>query len=40
LKVRSAVSNAIAFMKSEEFGSFSKYIWAFTNGNLLSTTKT
>jgi DNA-3-methyladenine glycosylase I len=33
LKVRSAVSNAIAFMKiQEEFGSFSKYIWGFTNG--------
>jgi DNA-3-methyladenine glycosylase I len=33
LKVRSAVSNAIAFMKvQEEFGSFSKYIWGFTDG--------
>jgi DNA-3-methyladenine glycosylase I len=33
LKVRSAVSNAIAFMKVQnEFGSFSKYIWGFTNG--------
>jgi DNA-3-methyladenine glycosylase I len=33
LKVRSAVSNAIAFMKiQDEFGSFSKYIWGFTNG--------
>jgi DNA-3-methyladenine glycosylase I len=33
LKVRSAVSNAIAFMKvQEEFGSFSKYIWGFTGG--------
>ena len=33
LKVRAAVSNAIAFMKvQEEFGSFSKYIWNFTNG--------
>jgi DNA-3-methyladenine glycosylase I len=33
LKVRSAVSNAQAFMTiQEEFGSFSKYIWAFTNG--------
>jgi DNA-3-methyladenine glycosylase I len=33
LKVRSAVSNAIAFMNvQEEFGSFSKYIWAFTDG--------
>lgn len=33
LKVRATVSNAIAFMKvQEEFGSFSKYIWEFTNG--------
>jgi DNA-3-methyladenine glycosylase I len=33
LKVHSAISNAIAFMKiQEEFGSFSKYIWNFTNG--------
>jgi DNA-3-methyladenine glycosylase I len=33
LKVRSAVSNAQAFMIiQEEFGSFSKYIWNFTNG--------
>jgi DNA-3-methyladenine glycosylase I len=33
LKVRSAVSNATAFMMiQEEFGSFSKYIWNFTNG--------
>jgi DNA-3-methyladenine glycosylase I len=33
LKVRSAVSNAQAFILiQEEFGSFSKYIWAFTNG--------
>jgi len=33
LKVRAAVSNAIAFMKvQEEFGSFSKYIWNFTDG--------
>jgi DNA-3-methyladenine glycosylase I len=33
LKVRSAVSNAKAFMMiQEEFGSFSKYIWAFTDG--------
>lgn len=33
LKVRSAVSNAIAFMKvQEEFGSFSKYIWGFVDG--------
>lgn len=32
LKIRAAVSNAIAFMKvQEEFGTFSKYIWGFTN---------
>ncbi|QYJ68677.1 DNA-3-methyladenine glycosylase I [Flavobacterium litorale] len=33
LKVKSAISNAQAFMKiQEEFGSFSDYFWAFTNG--------
>ncbi|PVX45437.1 DNA-3-methyladenine glycosylase I [Flavobacterium sp. 103] len=33
LKVYSAVSNAIAFMKiQDEFGSFSKYIWGFVDG--------
>lgn len=33
LKVRSAVSNAIAFIEiQKEFGSFSAYIWKFTNG--------
>lgn len=33
LKIRAAVSNALAFMKvQEEFGSFSKYIWDFTDG--------
>lgn len=33
LKVYSAVSNAQAFIKvQEEFGSFSKYIWDFTDG--------
>jgi DNA-3-methyladenine glycosylase I len=33
LKIRAAVSNAVAFMKvQEEFGSFSKYIWNFTGG--------
>ena len=33
LKIRAAVSNAIAFTKvQEEFGSFSKYIWNFTGG--------
>ena len=33
LKIRAAVSNAVAFMKvQEEFGSFNKYIWNFTDG--------
>ena len=33
LKVRSAVSNAVAFIKvQQEFGTFSKYIWGFTGG--------
>lgn len=33
LKVRSAVSNAIAFIEiQKEFGSFSTYIWKFTKG--------
>lgn len=33
LKIRAAVSNAIAFIKvQEEFGSFSEYIWQFTDG--------
>ncbi|TRX12798.1 DNA-3-methyladenine glycosylase I [Flavobacterium gawalongense] len=33
LKIRAAVSNAVAFMKvQDEFGSFSKYIWQFTGG--------
>jgi DNA-3-methyladenine glycosylase I len=33
LKIKSAVSNAQAFMKiQEEFGTFSNYIWKFTNG--------
>jgi DNA-3-methyladenine glycosylase I len=33
LKIRATVSNAIAFLKvQEEFGSFSNYIWNFTNG--------
>ena len=33
LKIRAAVANAIAFMKvQEEFGSFSEYIWQFTDG--------
>ncbi|WP_395054256.1 DNA-3-methyladenine glycosylase I [Flavobacterium sp.] len=33
LKIRATISNAIAFIKvQEEFGSFSTYIWKFTNG--------
>ena len=33
LKIKATISNAIAFMKvQEEFGSFSKYIWKFTDG--------
>lgn len=33
LKINATVSNAKAFMKvQEEFGTFSKYIWGFTNG--------
>jgi len=33
LKIRAAVSNAIAFMEVQnEFGSFSNYIWKFTDG--------
>lgn len=33
LKIYSAVTNAIAFMKiQEEFGSFSQYIWGFVGG--------
>jgi len=32
LKIRSAVSNALSFIKiQEEFGSFSNYIWAFVD---------
>ena len=33
LKIHATISNARAFMKvQEEFGSFSKYIWAFVEG--------
>lgn len=33
LKIRATISNAQAFIKvQEEFGSFSNYIWGFTNG--------
>lgn len=33
LKIKAAISNAQAFIKiQEEFGSFSQYFWAFTDG--------
>jgi DNA-3-methyladenine glycosylase I len=33
LKIRATITNATAFMKvQEEFGSFSTYLWNFTNG--------
>jgi len=33
LKIKATISNAQAFMEiQKEFGSFSKYIWSFTNG--------
>jgi DNA-3-methyladenine glycosylase I len=33
LKIKATITNAIAFIKvQEEFGSFSKYIWNFTDG--------
>ena len=33
LKVKATITNAVAFMKiQDEFGSFSKYIWAFVDG--------
>ncbi len=33
LKIKATISNATAFMEvQKEFGSFSKYIWTFTNG--------
>jgi DNA-3-methyladenine glycosylase I len=35
LKIRSAVTNANAFLRvQEEFGSFDAYIWAFTGGEV------
>jgi len=37
LKVRSAVTNAKAFLAvQEEFGSFDKYIWQFTDGKIIT----
>jgi DNA-3-methyladenine glycosylase I len=36
LKIRSAVTNALSFIKiQEEFGSFSNYIWAFTDNKTI-----
>lgn len=36
LKIRATISNAKAFINiREEFGSFSKYIWSFVDGNPL-----
>lgn len=36
LKIKATISNAIAFMEiQKEFGSFSAYIWKFTNGKPL-----
>ena len=33
LKIKATISNAVVFMEvQKEFGSFSKYIWNFTNG--------
>lgn len=33
LKIKATITNAQLFMKTqEEFGSFSRYIWSFTNG--------
>ena len=35
-KIEAAVSNARAFLKiREEFGSFDRYIWSFTNGEVI-----
>ncbi|MFE3869829.1 DNA-3-methyladenine glycosylase I [Flavobacterium sp. ZS1P70] len=40
LKIRAAVSNAVAFMKvQDEFDSFSKYIWEFTGGKLINNNR-
>lgn len=36
LKIRSAITNAKHFMQiQEEFGSFDKYIWSWTNGQII-----
>ncbi len=39
LKIKSAISNAQLFMEvQKEFGSFSKYIWAFVDGKPIKNT--
>jgi len=39
LKIRATISNAVAFIKvQDEFGSFSKYIWNFTDGKPIDNT--
>ena len=36
LKIKAAISNARAFLKvQEEFGSFNRYIWSFTDGKTM-----
>ncbi|WP_347050416.1 DNA-3-methyladenine glycosylase I [Flavobacterium olei] len=42
LKIKAAVSNAQAFLKvQQEFGTFSSYIWKFTNGKpIINSPKT
>jgi DNA-3-methyladenine glycosylase I len=40
LKIRTAVSNAIAFIKVQgEFGSFSKYLWEFAGGQPITNNR-
>lgn len=35
-KIRAAITNAQAFLKvQKEFGSFDRYIWSFTDGNVI-----
>ncbi len=37
LKINAAISNANAFLKvQEEFGTFDRYIWSFTNGKTIT----
>ena len=41
LKIKATISNATAFMNiQKEFGSFSKYIWSFTNGKPIKNNAT